>query len=299
MKKNSNPVFFREMKESLTPTEEKIVAFIEGNISEMIRLSISELAARCDASESGIVRLCKKMGFKGYQDMKIALAQYVASNDEVKHLQQDVELGDSVAEICTKVFNATVQSLRDTESVLSTQNMEQAVNWIQNAGSINFYGVGGAGAVATDAYFRYLKLGIPCQAFTDAQNQINRSLTLGEKDVIVAISHSGKTRDLLLSLKTAKERGAKIIAVTQMGKTPITKLADLVFYTSSNETVFRHDAMASRIAEMVILDSLFVCGAIKNYKSVVRFYEESFELFESLRVDTIKTIKTPKEDGSK
>ena len=88
MKKNSNPVFFREMKESLTPTEEKIVAFIEGNISEMIRLSISELAARCDASESGIVRLCKKMGFKGYQDMKIALAQYVASNDEVKYLNE-------------------------------------------------------------------------------------------------------------------------------------------------------------------------------------------------------------------
>lgn len=298
MKKISIPAFIREMKESLTPTEEKIVAFIEGDPSEMIRLSISELAARCDASESGIVRLCKKMGFKGYQDMKIALAQYIASNDNVKYLQQDVELGDSVAEICSKVFSATVQSLRDTESVLSPQNMEQAVNWIQAARSINFFGVGGAGAVATDAYYRYLKLGISCLAFTDTQNQINRALTMGDGDVIIAISHSGKTRDLLLALKTAKERGAKIIAVTQMGKTPITKLADLVFYTSSNETVFRHDAMASRIAEMVILDSLFVCGAIKNYKSVVRFYEQSFALFETMRVDTIKVVKPPEKEGA-
>lgn len=297
MKNNSNIVFFRELEENLTPTEEKIVAFIEENLTGMIRLSISELAVQCGASESGIVRLCKKMGFKGYQDMKIALAQYVASSSEVKYLQQDVELGDSVEDICKKVFNATVQSLRDTEAVLYSENMEQAVSWIQNASSINFFGSGGAGAVATDAYYRYLKLGIPCQAFTDAQNQINRSLMLGSGDVIIAISHSGKTRDLLLAIKTAKERGCKVIAVTQMGKTPITKLADLVFYTSSKETVFRHDAMASRIAEMVILDSMFVCGAIKNYKKVIRFYEESYALFDNLRVDSIKKIS--KEDRQK
>ena len=283
---------FREIKRELTPTEVKIVNFIENNTEETIRMSITDLAYKCEGSESGIVRFCKKLGFKGYQELKIALAQKAATVDEIKQLQQDVELGDSVKDICKKVCRATVQSLHDTESITKYADVERAVKLVTEAKSLSFYGMGGSGVVATDSFYRFSKLGKPCYIYTDAHSQLNRSLMTKTRDVIIAVSHSGRSRDLLLALTTAKKNGASLIAVTQFGNSPITKVADVVLYTSSNETVFRHDAMASRIAETVLLDSLFTSAAITCYKEVVKYNEESWKLIESLRINNIKELET-------
>lgn len=287
----SGLMILREIKKELTPKEVKIVEYIEKNDQEVMRYSITELALKCDSSETSIVRLCKKMGFKGYQEFKIALAQNASGNQSIKHLQQDVELGDSSIDIAKKVFQASVQALHDTATILSQENLDAAVELLTKAKVISFFGVGGAGAVATDAYHRFCKLQKPCQLFTDYYSQINKSLVVDAGDLIIAVSHSGKTRDILVSLQQAKERNAKIIAVTQFGNSPITKLADIVFFTSSNETAFRHDAMASRIAEMAILDSLFTCAAFTDYQKVVSLHEESWKLFEKVKIDNLKNIK--------
>lgn len=232
------------------------------------------------------------MGYKGYQELKIALAQNVVSYSQVKQIQQDIELSDTVSDICKKVFNATIQSLRDTESILNSDDIKTAVEYITGANSISFYGIGGSGVVATDAFYRFSKLGISCHLFTDSHSQINRSLMTKADDVIIAISHSGKTKDVLMAVNIAKENQAKVIAVTQFGNSPITKISDVILCTSSNETVFRHEAMASRIAEQAILDSLFVAASMTRYKDVVKNYEKSWKLSESMRINNIKDLKT-------
>lgn len=289
--KKTELMVLREIKKELTPKEAEIVEFIEQNDQDVIRCSITELALKCKASESSIVRLCKKMGYKGFQEFKIALAQNPSSEGRVKYLQQDVELGDSAGDISAKVFHASIQALKDTATILTPENMEKAVELIGKAKIISFFGVGGAGVVAMDAYHRFCKLQKPCEVFTDYYSQINKSLIVGEDDLVIAVSHSGKTRDVLVSLQQAKKNHARVIAITQFGNSPITKLADIVFYTSSNETAFRHDAMASRIAEMTILDSLFTCAAFKDYQKVVDLYETSYQMFQNVKFDNLKNIK--------
>lgn len=142
--KKSELMVLREIKKELTPKEVEIVEFIEQNDQVVIRCSITELALKCKASESSIVRLCKKMGYKGFQEFKIALAQNSSSDDSVKYLQQDVELGDSAGDISAKVFQASIQALKDTVTILSAENMEKAVELVGNAKIISFFGVGGA-----------------------------------------------------------------------------------------------------------------------------------------------------------
>lgn len=286
----NNFTLFQEMKNDLTPKENDIIEYIEKNSKEVIGLTITELSEKCNVSVSGVVRACKKMGFKGYQEFKIFLAQNIDIKNEIKYLQQDIETNDSIQDIYNKVFNATIQDLKDTVKVMSSDNMEQAVKMINSAKSISFFGVGGAGVVATDAYYRFSKLNIPCQAYIDSHNQINQALMMDKDSIIIAISHSGKTRDILISLDIAKKRGIKIIAITQVGNTPITKLADLYFFTNSKETAFRHDAMASRIVEITLLDSMFTCAAFKNYKNIVKYYDESWKVFRSMQINSIKEL---------
>ncbi|WP_418746802.1 MurR/RpiR family transcriptional regulator [Frisingicoccus sp.] len=290
-------VVLREIKKELTPKEVKIVEFIEQNQENVMRYSITELAIKCNSSESSIVRLCKKIGYKGFQEFKIALAQNTSENYSSKYLQQDVEPGDSKKDIAIKVFNASAQALMDTVTILTEEKIENGMKLIAEAEKISFFGVGGAGVVATDAYHRFCKLKKPCQLFTDYYSQVNKSLVADEHDLIIAISHSGKTRDILVSLQNAKNNNAKIIAITQFGNSPITQLADVVFFTSSKETAFRHDAMASRIAEMAILDSLFTCSAFDDYQEVVERYERSWEMFQSTKSDNIKNIKKCEKGG--
>lgn len=291
MDKQSGLMVLREIKKELTPKERVIIEYIEKNSQEVISDSITELALKCESSESSIVRLCKKMGYKGFQELKIALAQSGPMNDTAKYLQQDVEQGDSKKDIAIKVFNTSVQALTDTVTILTEENVEKAVKLIEDSRVISFFGVGGAGVVATDAYHRFCKLKKPCQLFTDYYSQINKGLVADENDVIIAISHSGKTRDILVSLQKAKENRAKIIVITQFGNSPITKLADVVFYTSSKETAFRHDAMASRIAELAILDSLFTCTAFEDYQGVVERYEESRKIVQNVKYEHSKNNK--------
>lgn len=289
--KKSGLVALREIKKELTPKETKIVEFIEQNDQDVMRYSITELALKCNSSESSIVRLCKKIGYKGFQELKIALAQNTSEQYSSKYLQSDVEPGDSKRDIAAKVFDASIQALMDTMTILTDEKLENGMKLIAEAEKISFFGVGGAGVVATDAYHRFCKLKKPCQVFTDYYSQVNKSLVADENDLIIAISHSGKTRDVLVSLQNAKNNCAKIIAITQFGNSPITQLADVVFFTSSRETAFRHDAMASRIAEVAILDSLFTCSAFEDYQGVVERYERSWKVFQRTKSDNINDIK--------
>lgn len=290
MNEGSKLIEFREIADELTPTEVRIVEYIEKNFDATVEMSITELACNCKASESGIVRLCKKMGFKGYQELKIALAKKQAGSNKAKHLMQDVELNDSTETICRKIFGATVQALKDTQDILKASEMERAVELVNAAHSINFYGLGGSGVVANDAYFRFSKLGLLCNVFIDSHSQLTRSLLTGPKDLIVAISHSGCSKDLLIALTKAKANKTPILAVTQFGNSPITKLADVTLFTSSQETIFRHDAMASRIAETVLLDSLFTCAAVTRYEEVIKYYDSSWEALKHMRVESLKDL---------
>lgn len=248
--------------------EKKIYEFIETSRKEIIHMSIDEAAEACQVSKAAIVRFAQKLGYKGYQAMKISIAQEAINPEH--QIYSRMSKTDTLPTIVDKIVESHVQSLKATSEILDRGEIEKAVKMIQNSDHLLFFGIGGSGSIALDGQHKFIKIGYLALAFTDSNMQAMTASVLSERDVVIAISHSGASNDILNALENAKQAGAKTIAITNYGKSPITEIADVVLPTSSSETAFNSDALSSRIAELSIIDMLYVGVAFNNY-------DESYE----------------------
>lgn len=243
--------------------EKKIYDFIETNPREIIHMSVADAAETCGVSEAAIVRYAQKLGYKGYQAMKISIAQETIEPERQIYGQLTKE--DTIPTIADKIIESNIQSLKDTGEVLSRDSIDQAVNLILGCRRLLFFGVGGSGCIAMDGQHKFLKIGYLSMAFTDSNLQAMSASVLSDKDVVVSISHSGASKDILTAMDIARQAGAKTVAITNFAKSPIVERADVVLYTSSNETAFNSDALSSRIAELTIIDMLYIGVSYKQY----------------------------------
>ena len=225
-----------------------------------IYASVNEVAAAAGVSEATVMRLCRLLGFRGFQDFKIALAREMVN--PLQRLHEEVAEGDDTATIVHKVFQANVAALQDTLTVLDIEAMAQASQWLLAARSVLLIGVGTSGPIVTDAANKFFRLGLLVQAVTDAHLMMMAAALLTDRDVLVAVSHSGSTMDTAEAAKTAKNAGARVICITNNSLSPLTKTADLILVTASRETRFRQEAMASRLCQTSILDSLYTLMAV-------------------------------------
>lgn len=261
----------RALRPTLSSAMRRIADFVLSQPERVIYLSVTEMAAECNVGEATVIRFCQQLNLTGYQDFKIRLSQALVEPRKSLHAQ--VELGDSPREVLDKVFQTTIATLRDTQSVIDEDQLNRAVEMLAKARRIEFIGCGGSGIVAMDAYHKFMKLGIPCGASPDSHNATQVCSVLQPGDVVVAISYSGATRDTLRSVHVAKEAGAKVIALTRYGRTPLSQLADVVLYTSSPESRYRVEGYYSRIAQLCIIEALFVGVYLTDEK---RFREALF-----------------------
>lgn len=247
----------------ITKNEKKIYEFIENNRRDIIHMSVADAAEACEVSEPTIVRYAQKLGYKGYQAMKISIAQESIEPEQqiYGHLAKD----DTISTIVNKILDSNIQSLKDTSDVLNRESIDDAVNLILGCRRLLFFGVGGSGCIALDGQHKFIKIGYLAMAFSDSNLQAMAASVLTPKDVVVAISHSGASKDILMALEIARNSGARTIAITNYGRSPIVDSAEVVLFTSSNETAFNSDALSSRIAELSIIDMLYIGVSYKRY----------------------------------
>lgn len=265
MTKTLGPGYLTRIKaisSNLKESEKNVINYVKEKPEKIIHLSIAELSEICQISESSIVRFCRRLGYKGYQDLKINIAKDNIKAE--KHIQEEVELDDSIRLIKEKIFQSSIQAINDTMDVIEDKELEKAVELIFNAKFLEIYGTGASGSVALDAQHKFLKIGIKSIAHTDVFLQAMSASLLERGNVLLAISHSGNNMDVIHAVKLAKEQGAKVIAITNLSKSPLTKLADVNLHTASLETMFRTDAISSRIAQLAIIDAIYTGIALKN-----------------------------------
>ncbi len=246
----------RSIVTGLTKAEQKVADYILANPGKVINLSITELAETTGGAEATIFRLCQKLGYKGYQRFKIALAGDLYTPAE--SVCKEVDPGDSLGTVAGKVFQSINEGLQDTLKILNQAALEQAVELLVAARRIDAYGCGGSAVIANDIEHRFMRFGVPVRAYADPHMQISSAALLEAEDVVIAISHTGSNRDLLDSVKMAKASGAKVIAITSHMKSPLSKLADISVYGTAKETEYRSEAMASRLVHLAIVDVLYV-----------------------------------------
>lgn len=252
----------------------RIADFILGDPGAIIKMSVTELAEATRSSEGSVVNLAKALGLTGFQQLKLSLAQETVQ--PIQYIQEDLDRGDDIGTATQKVFHAGMQALRDTLSVLDPKAMAKAVAFFRNARRIEIYGIGSAAPIAEDAYYRMLRIGLNAKVAIDSHVQaISASLT-GPDVAVLTISHSGATHETITATRLAKEAGAKTVVITNFAKSPIQNHADVVLFTMARETLFRTEAMTSRIAQLCVVDALIAALALVDYDRATETLQSTF-----------------------
>jgi RpiR family carbohydrate utilization transcriptional regulator len=249
---------------TLNKVEKKIADFIIADPERFVHLTISDIAAKVGVARSSIVRFCKILGLAGFKELKINIATNLRRTMDTILL--DIQKSDDPATVLSKVFRSAITTLEETLNTINRREFAKAVKLLCSAKRIEFYGVGTSAVLAMDAYYRFMRAGMPAYAAVDPHIQ-RVSASMASKDwVIVGISHTGRTRDTFDAMKIAKEHGAKTICITNFMKSPIASISDIGLVTVSPETMFMKEAVTSRTAHVVLLDSLYTAVALANYE---------------------------------
>lgn len=256
---------------SLRGADKRVAQYVIDNPQEIIYQSLNEVALKSGVSEPAVIRFSRKIGLRGFQDLKLHLSRdFVAP---MRMIHEEIEVTDEIQSMVRKVFGSNIQTLQDTLEVLDVKEIERAVTAIKKARKILFIGVGTSGPNTNDAFHKFFRLGFNCNCYTDSHLQIMAASLLSPEDVVVAISHSGSTKDPIETLEVARECGAITIVITNNSISPIIKYADIVLNTASRETRFRSEAMASRIAQSVIIETLYTIVSMHNLDLATRLQE--------------------------
>ena len=249
--------------EMSTQTERKISRYLRDNFETALHSNLLDLAELIGVSDASIVRFCKGIGYKGFQEFKInAALEFVP---EEKLYNPRLDRNDSAEGICNKIFSTEISALTRTLQDLDIEELVKIVNILSNAPRIMFVGTGGSMAVAKDAQHKFLKIGVQVSSFEDKDIQLMEASLLKKHDVLFAVSHSGNNLHVINVAETARENGTTVVALVSQGKNELAKKADYVLSTISEETIFQSESGSTRLAHLAVIDCIVAMMAFKNY----------------------------------
>ncbi len=253
--------------EHMRPSEQTVGRFVLRHPNLVIGLSFPDIAARTGVSQPTVARFCLAAGFSGYRDFKLRLAQSLAHG--VPFVHHDVGSQDAMADIGAKVFDRGIAALVTVRNHLDPDALERATGLLATAKRIEFYGQGISGVVAMDAQHKFFRLGAPAVAYSDPHVHAMSASLLAAGDVVVAISGTGRTRELIRSVEIAREAGAAVITITASGS-PLAQLSSVALYADVPEDLDVYVPMTSRLVHLMMIDVLSVGVAVARGPALVK-----------------------------
>jgi RpiR family carbohydrate utilization transcriptional regulator len=270
------------IRASLPEKAGRIADFLTKNAAAVVHMSVTEVSERCGVSEGSVVKFCQQLGARGFQQIKIAIARELVQ--PVQFIHEDLAKNDDLNTVTRKIFSSGLQALQDTMKALSIEELSRAISAIHKANRVEVFGIGSAAPIAEDANYRLLRIGIDSRVSVDSHQQAITASLCTAKSTVLTISHSGSTLETLEATRLAKGAGATTIVITNYGRSPILKHADIVLNTLAKETRFRSEAMTSRIAQLAIVDALIAGLALVDYTRSVNTIKRTFEVLASKRI---------------
>ena len=230
-----------------SPTLQKLGDFILTDPQKVLYLTITELARETDTSEASVTRLCRHLGCKGYTEFKMALALDVQHNQHAA-----IASGDSI----DMLVEETVQALRDTGKFINREVLQLAVEALHQANTIQIYGVAASAITGEYLHYRLLRLGKSAQLFGDMHRAAMNASTLKEGDLVIAISASGSTKDVMHVVKVAKKQNARVLMLSNTLRSPMGSLADMLLVAARPEGPFNAGALSGKVGAMLLVEVL-------------------------------------------
>lgn len=279
----------RQSLPRLSSSEARVAEAIIADPTIVVDLTITDLAQLCGTSLSTVARFCQTLGYTGYREFRMevasALSREAAERDRFGLADADISPDDSAADVVAKIAFHEVLAIEQTAQGLDVEVFDRVVDAIAGAAHVDLYGFGASGLTAQDLQQKLARIGISAFCSVDVHLALVSAALRKPGDVAIGISHSGLTSETIHALGVAREAGATTVAITNSPESPITEVADAVLTTQARESLYRMGAMSSRIAQLALVDFLFVRVAQRRHEDVAAPLRRTFEVTASHKVN--------------
>lgn len=246
--------------DAMAPADRQIGQFIVDNPDEMLQLSSAALAEQTGRSQSSVVKFSQKLGYATYQQLKLAVSEAKTKQWQAPAgmVHGSIERGDGYMTVLQKLVASKLASMQQTTSINTEQTIGEVLDRLDKADRIHLAGVSASALVARDFAIKLMKLGRNVLHDSDSHVQLASASSLGPKDVLFALSHSGTSIETLRIAEQAKARGAAVVVMTSLKNNPLSRIADLVLYSVGDDDGVRSSAISARDAQLALTDLLFI-----------------------------------------
>jgi|TARA_B110000967_G_scaffold209160_1_gene264070 DNA-binding MurR/RpiR family transcriptional regulator len=276
-------------RKNMTPAQISLADTLLLDLGAAAHLTIAELAERAGVSSATITRFCETLDYSGYADLKaaivVALDRKRSNSEKFAIAEGDVTESDSIDETLYKISHQAAEAITDTARIVDRAALDIAAAAVINCRRLDIYGLGSSFLAATDLQLKLHRIGLTAFCWSDTHLALTSAAVLTDKDVAIAISHSGVTSETFQMMETAKKAGAIIIAITNHPASPMGRLADHVLVTSAKESRFRSGAMTSRLVQLAMVDFLFVRIMQQLFSSASASLEKTFTAVKNNRLN--------------
>lgn len=249
----------RAMIGSLPPGDRKVASTVLDDPEAVIHMTVAELAAKAGTAESTAVRCCHKLGYRGFQDLKIHLARELSAHSPEIHA--DLDSAEHPHDVLRTVLSFDSQVLDDVVATLEPEAFNAAVTALESASRVVLVGYGSSYYVCLEAEERLSSIGIDARAPRSPNMKLMQSFQLTERDVLVCVSHTGATKDVIRYADVARSARGTTVVITSYGRSRLARSADVLLLAGGRELDFRFDALSGRIAHLAVLDALYMALA--------------------------------------
>jgi len=250
-------------KAEMRKSEQKVADFVLANPNTVITLSIAALANRVGVSEPTVIRFCRALGFNGYQEFKLALAQNLASS--ARYFHREVLPGDETAELAGKIFDNSIAAMARARNNLRVDDLNQAIDLLDKAERIEFYTQGNSAIVSHEIQHKFLPLGLSMAIYTDPSMHKVAAGHLRPGCVAVILSVSGTNPDVIQSAMVARESGADVIGIAPIGS-PLSGHCNVLLSVNEDHQGEQRRTHFATLVQFTLLDILSAGVAMRREK---------------------------------
>ncbi|MBX7360134.1 MurR/RpiR family transcriptional regulator [Clostridium chauvoei] len=246
---------FPEFK--VTKSDRQLIKYIKENKEAVIYKSISEIANDNNIGEATVTRFTKKMGFLGFQDFKVTLATEISNKSTKRIINNNIDNNESVEETSKKLLQCNIDVLQQTNELINFKDIHICSEYIKEASRVYFFGIGYSGIIALDSNYKFMRIGVNSCSYQDSHTIMMMASIANKDDLVIAISHTGETDEIIKAVNLVKENGCKVISITQDKPSRLKDVSDINLSYVSAEIIFETGAVSSKLAQIYLIDLVY------------------------------------------
>lgn len=267
------------MPEALAKIAEQVIA----DPAQMTSLTLVELADRARVAPATVTRFCRALGYSHYRALRIAIAAEIGRAEQARwelDLGRDILPEDPAGRVLEVLVGADIRTIQETAAQIDVESAEKVARLVADARRVDMFGVGGSWLSAAEMQMRLERIGIAAWARCDVHSALTSAALLTPEDVVIGISHSGRTSETLEVLALARKQGATTVALTSIPRSPLAEVANLVLTTSARETTFRSQSLAAKHSQLIVLDLVYVLIAQRTFDRTTQAFDATLQAVE-------------------